>query len=85
MSYKIELTKNAQKDIHNLKSAGLYEKAKKLRDVLQLDPYLINSKQLVGNLEGQWSIRINLQHRLVYKVLEEEKIVKILRMWGHYE
>lgn len=85
MSYKIELTKPAQKGLRNLKSAGLNEKAKKIRNVLRLDPYPNISKELLGYLKGKHSIRINLQHRLVYEVLEEEKIIKILSMWGHYQ
>jgi Txe/YoeB family toxin of toxin-antitoxin system len=85
MNYKIELTKLAQKDLRNLKSAGLEEKAKKIRNVLQLDPYPNISKELLGDLAGKRSIRINLKHRLVYEVLEEEKIIKILSMWRHYE
>lgn len=85
MSYKIELSKAAQKDIHNLKAAGLYEKAVKIRDILQHTPYPINSKQLNWDLKGRRSIRISLQHRLVYEVIEEEKLIKVLRMWGHYE
>lgn len=85
MNYKIELTKPAQKDLRNLKSAGLEEKAKKIRNVLRLDPYPNISKEFLGDLAGKRSIRINLQHRIVYEVLEEEKVVKVLRMWGHYE
>jgi addiction module RelE/StbE family toxin len=93
MSYKIKLSKSAQKDISKLKAAGLYEKAIKIRDGLIIDPYPINSEQLIrvlatfiiGNLKGQRSIRINLQHRLVYEVIEEEKLIKVLRMWSHYE
>ena len=85
MNYKIELTKPAQKDLRNLKSAGLDEKAKKIRNILRLDPYPNISKELLGDLVGKRSIRINLQHRLVYEVLEEEEVIKILRMWGHYE
>jgi Txe/YoeB family toxin of toxin-antitoxin system len=85
MNFKIELTKSAQKDLRNLKSAGLEEKARKIRNTLRLDPYPNISKELLGDLAGKRSIRINLQHRVVYEVLEEEKVVKILRMWGHYE
>ena len=84
MNYKIELTKSAQKDLRNLKSAGLDIKAQKIRDILQLDPYPTNSKTLYRDLNGKRSIRINLQHRIVYEVLEQEKIIKILSMWRHY-
>lgn len=69
----------------NLKAANLLEKANKLCIALETDPYPINSEQLIGNLKGQRSIRINLQHRLVYEVIEEEKLIKVLRMWSHYE
>tara|TARA_R110000868_G_scaffold404840_1_gene683481 strand:- start:122 stop:379 length:258 start_codon:yes stop_codon:yes gene_type:complete len=85
MSYKVDLTKAAQKDLRNLKAAGLETKAKKIRDILRLDPYPNNSKELSRDLVGKRSIRISLQHRLVYEVVEEEKLVKVLRMWGHYE
>ena len=85
MSYKIKLSKSAQKDISKLKAAGLYEKAIKIRDGLIIEPYPINSKQLDWDLKGKRSIRINLQHRLVYEVIEEEKLIKVLTMWGHYE
>ena len=85
MSYNVDLTKAAQKDLRNLKSAGLETKAKKIRDILRLDPYPNNSKELSRDLVGKRSIRINLQHRLVYEVIKEEKIIKILSMWGHYQ
>ena len=83
--YTIHYTKRAAKDIQLLKTAKLGDKAIKLCESLVINPIPLNSKPLVGNLEGQRSIRINLQHRIVYEVLEEEKVVKILRMWGHYE
>ena len=69
-------------DIQLLKTAKLGDKAIKLCESLVINPIPLNSKLLVGNLEGQRSIRINLQHRLVYEVLEEEKVIKILSMWG---
>ena len=75
----------AAKDINLLKAAKLGNKALKLCESLTTNPYPLNSKQLIGDLEGLRSIRINLQHRLVYEVSEDKKIVKILRMWGHYE
>ena len=86
MKYRIELTKEALKDIRKLKTVGLEEKAKKIRDALKINPYDSSiSKKLSGDLFGKRSIRINLQHRLVYEILEEQKIVKILKMWSHYE
>lgn len=84
MMYKIVLTKKALKQVKNLKAMGLYEKAKSIRDALKIDPYPINSKELYRELKGKRSVRINIQHRLVYEILEEEKLIKILSMWGHY-
>ena len=85
IAYTIQYIKRAARDIQLLKTAKLGDKAIKLCESLVINPIPLNSKPLVGNLEGQRSIRINLQHRIVYEVLEEEKVVKILRMWGHYE
>lgn len=83
MTYKVELTKPALKDLRSLKAASLGSKARDIRDILRTNPYPSISKQLSGNLVGKRSIRINLQHRLVYEVLEKEKIVKVLSIWGH--
>jgi toxin YoeB len=71
----------------NLASAGLKEKALKLLEVLKVDPYQTPPpyEKLIGDLAGAYSRRINIQHRLVYQVLEAEKHIKILRMWTHYE
>lgn len=80
MSYKIILSKSAQKDIPKLKASNLYEKAIKIRNELIIDPFPLNSEKLVRNLKGKRSMRINLQHRLVYEVIEEEKIIKVLSM-----
>jgi len=80
-------TKAAQKDARKLNSAGLRAKAEELLTILKNDP-LQNPppfEKLVGNLSGAYSRRINIQHRLVYQILEEEKTVKVLRMWTHYE
>jgi toxin YoeB len=85
MIYKIILTKKALKHVSNLKSAGLYNKAKKTRDLLTKEPHPLNSKELNRDLRGKRSIRINIQHRLVYEVNEEKKVIKILSMWGHYD
>jgi len=83
--YTLKYTKRAVKDIQLLKVAKLNIKAEKLSKELQVDPYPVNSKQLDWDLKGKRSIRINLQHRLVYEVIEEEKLIKVLSMWGHYE
>ena len=85
--YKIAYTKTALKDIPKLKAAHLDTKAKALIDVIRENPYQTppSYEKLVGDLQGLYSRRINLQHRLVYEVLEEENTVKIVSLWTHYE
>jgi toxin YoeB len=83
--YKLEFYKRATVDKQNLKACRLLEKAEKLYKALSQDPKPLYSKPLSGDLQGAHSIRINLQHRLVYEIIEEEKVIKIIRMWGHYE
>jgi toxin YoeB len=80
-------TKQAKKDARKLSSAGLKDKAKKLLDIVQKNPYQNPPpyEKLVGDLDGAYSRRINIQHRLVYQVLEEESAIKVLRLWTHYE
>jgi Txe/YoeB family toxin of toxin-antitoxin system len=80
-------TKQAQKDAKRLSASPLREKAEELLNLLQEDPFRDPPRyeKLVGDLAGACSRRINIQHRLVYQVLEEERVVKILRMWTHYE
>ncbi len=87
VAYQIVYTKLAVKDIENLKRAGLAAKAKKLIHIIENDPFQTPPpyEKLVGNLNGLYSRRINIQHRLVYEVLEQEHTVKIIRMWKHYE
>jgi len=87
VSWQVVFTKQAQKDAKRLTSAGLRPKAEQLLAVLQSNPYQTPPpyEKLVGDLTGAYSRRINIQHRLVYQVLDEEKIVKVLRMWTHYE
>ncbi len=87
MSWRIVFTKQAQKDAKNLAAAGLKEKAQALLEILQENPFQNPPpyEKLIGDLAGAYSRRINIQHRLVYEVLEEERIVKVLRMWGHYD
>lgn len=82
--YRIVFTRQAVKDYENVRSSALGGKVKRLLSVLEEDPYQPPYEKLVGDLAGAFSRRINLQHRLVYEVLEEEKAVKILRMWTHY-
>ncbi len=87
MTWRLVYTKAAQKDAKLLAAAGLKPKALKLLAVLEEDPFTTPPRfeKLVGDLSGTYSRRINIQHRLVYQVLEEERIVKVLRMWSHYE
>ena len=87
MSWKIVYTKQAQKDAEKLSSSGLKPKAQSLLDILKENPFQNPPpyEKLVGDLSGAYSRRINIQHRLVYQVYEEERIVKVLRMWTHYE
>ncbi|MGB5281024.1 MAG: Txe/YoeB family addiction module toxin [Arenicellales bacterium] len=87
VSWKIVYTKQAQKDAKKITQSGLKNKAKILLDIIKEDP-LQNPpsyEKLVGDLAGAYSRRINIQHRLVYQLYEKEKIVKVIRMWTHYE
>ena len=81
--WSLVYTKQAQKDARKLAASGLKKKAADLLAILEADPF--QNKRLVGDLAGTYSRRINIQHRLVYQILEEEHIVKVLRLWTHYE
>ena len=85
--YKLIYTKQAQKDAKKLEAANLKSKCEVLLQVLANNPYQDPPpyEKLVGDLSGCLSRRINIQHRLVYEVIEELQIVKILRLWTHYE
>ena len=85
--WELYFTRQAKKDAKKLAAAGLKEKAKELLDIIQGNPYQIPPpyEKLVGDLAGAYSRRINIQHRLVYQILEGEKAVKALRLWTHYE
>ena len=85
--YELIFMTQAQKDAKNLSSSGLKPKAMKLFEIIQNNPlqYPPEFEYLKGNMKGLISRRINKQHRLVYEVFEEEKIIKIYRMWKHYE
>ena len=85
--YKIFYTKTALKDISKLQTVRLDEKAKELIAIIKENPYQIppSYEKLVGDLKGLYSRRINRQHRLVYEVLEQEKAIKIISLWSHYE
>jgi len=88
VTWKIYYTKQAQKDAKKLASSGHKEKAQELLDIIKENPYQNPPpyEKLVGDLSGAYSRRINIQHRLVYQVLEDEQhAIKILRLWTHYE
>ena len=87
MRWRIVYTRHAQKDAKKLAQSKLKKKAQELLTILEQDPYQSPPpfEKLIGDLAGACSRRINIKHRLVYQVLEQEHIVKILRMWTHYE
>lgn len=87
MTWKVVYTKQAQKDAKKLASSGLKPKAQELLALIAEDPYRKPPpfEKLIGDLSGAYSRRINIQHRLVYQVLENEQVVKVLRLWSHYE
>ena len=85
--WRLVFTTQAAKDAKKLKRSGLKSKAEALLEILNRDPFQSPPpfEKLLGDLEGAWSRRINIHHRLVYQVLRRERIVKVLRMWSHYE
>ena len=87
MTWRVVFTEQAQKDAKRLSGPGLRPKAEELLDILRSNPYQTppSFEKLVGDLAGAYSRRINVQHRLVYQILEDEHTVKVLRMWTHYE
>lgn len=87
MTWRVSYTKQATKDAKKLAKSGLKSNAIDLIDILKEDPYQTppNFEKLTGDLTGCFSRRINIQHRLVYQVLKRERVVKVLRMWTHYE
>jgi Txe/YoeB family toxin of toxin-antitoxin system len=87
VSWQLVYTKHAQKDAEKLAASGLKEKAKSLLAILSENPFQNPPayEKLIGDLAGAYSRRINIQHRLVYQVLETQRVVKVLRMWSHYE
>ncbi len=80
-------TKDAQKDAKKLKRSGLKEKAEKILNLLAANPFQKPPpyEKLLGDLTGAYSRRINIQHRLVYQIFKDQKVVKVIRMWTHYE
>jgi len=87
VKWQVVFAKHVLKDAKKLSAAGLREKAQALLDVLAQDPFQNPPpyEKLVGDLEGAYSRRINIQHRIVYEVFKKERIVRVLRMWTHYE
>ncbi len=87
MSWRLVFTKQSQKDAKKLAGAGLRRKAEELLKVPSENPFQASPpyEKLVGDLSGAYSRRINIQHRLVYQIYANEKVVKVLRMWSHYE
>jgi len=87
VTWKLVYTKQAQKDAKKLARSGLKPNAQELLMLISADPYRKPPpfEKLVGDLAGAYSRRISIQHRLVYQVLESERVVKVLRLWSHYE
>ena len=87
MSWRIVFTKQAQKDAQKLSASGLRSKAEELIQILGDNPYQQPPpyEKLIGDVAGAYSRRINIKHRLVYQIFDNEKTVKIIRMWTHYE
>jgi len=87
VKWRLVYTRQAQKDAKKLSAAGLRPKAQKLLDLLAENPFKTPPRfeKLLGDMTGAYSRRINIQHRLVYQVIEEKKVIKIIRMWTHYE
>jgi Txe/YoeB family toxin of toxin-antitoxin system len=85
--WRVVFTKQAQKDAKKLSAAGLRSKTEKLLNILIKNPYQTppSFEKLIGDLLGAYSRRINRQHRLVYQILVDEKVVKVIRMWSHYK
>ena len=87
MNWRLVFTKQAQKDAKKIEQSGLKTQALKLLEILQNKPYQNPPpyEKLVGDLTGAFSRRINIQHRLIYQILDDIKTVKVIRMWTHYE
>jgi|TARA_B110000908_G_scaffold36539_1_gene43814 toxin YoeB len=87
VSYTLVYTRQARRDAKKLKGSHLAKKAKELLDIIKEDPYADPPpfEALVGDLKGAYSRRINIQHRLVYMVLDDDQVIKVLRLWSHYE
>jgi len=86
-TWQAVFTKQAQRDARKITRSGLRGKAEELLEILRRNPRHSSPpfEKLVGDLAGAWSRRINIQHRLVYQILDQERVVKVIRMWTHYE
>ena len=87
MIWELVYTKQAQKDAKKLSASGLKDKAQKILEILKVNPYQNPPpyEKLIGDLSGAYSRRINIQHRVVYQVYEKEKVIKVIRLWTHYD
>lgn len=87
MSWELYFTKQAQKDARKVASTNLRPQVERLLEILKVDPFQSPPpfEKLVGDLDGAYSRRVNIQHRLVYQVLKDQGAVKVIRMWTHYE
>ena len=87
VKWKIVYTKQAQKDAKKISSSGLKSKVVSLLEIIEKNPFQTPPayEKLVGDLSGAYSRRINIQHRLVYQIIEDQRTIKIIRMWSHYE
>jgi len=87
VTWTLVFTKQAQKDAKKLSDSGLRLKSEAILEILQKNPFQSppSYEKLVGDLEGAYSRRINIQHRLVYQIIKHKRIVKVIRMWTHYE
>ena len=85
MTWEVVLSQQAAKDAKKIAASGLKNKTQKLLEALQDNPYNPPYEKVVGDMQGYYSRRINIQHRLVYQIFDEQKVVKILRLWSHYE
>ncbi len=87
MNWTLVYTSQAKKDAKKLAASGLKKQAQTLLEILEQDPFQSPPRfeKLLGDLAGAYSCRINIQHRLVYQVIENERVIKVIRMWSHYE
>ena len=87
MNWRVVYTKQAQKDAKKVSASNLKAKAEKIIKILRQNPFQTPPpyEKLIGDLAGAYSRRLNIQHRIVYQIIDDEKVVKIIRMWTHYE